>query len=139
MCKSTFLSAVLLMGISSPVLAQMQEAEIDPVEASPGMYHVLLENEHVRVVEYQVPPGAKDDWHTHPAKVSYIVSGGVLRITTEDGQTFDVTEKAGSATWFEAVGKHRGENIGSTPVRIVFVEIKGVQSGRQDIERYRRD
>jgi len=132
-------AAILFLATSPPATAQMPDDEIDPVEVSSGMYRVLLENEQVRVVEYQVLPGEKDAWHTHPAKVSYVVSGGELRITTEDGQSFDVTEKAGSATWFEAVGKHRGENIGNTPVRIVFVEIKYAPLNREDILNYRRD
>jgi quercetin dioxygenase-like cupin family protein len=70
-------------------------------------------------------PGERDQWHTHPPKVSYVVTGGTLRITTEDGQSFLTDEKAGSATWMDALGRHFGENVGKTPVRIVLIEIKG--------------
>jgi quercetin dioxygenase-like cupin family protein len=125
--------------ISTFVFAQTQSDEIDPVTVSANLYKVLFENEHVRVVEYEVPPGQKDNWHTHPAKVSYIVSGGTLKITTEAGESFIVEEEIGAASWFEAVGRHYGENIGKTPVRIVFVEIKNVDSAREDINKYRRD
>lgn len=100
---------------------------LDPVVASPELNRVLLENEHVRVVEYRIEPGQTDRWHTHPAKVSYVVSPGRLRITTEQGQSFEVDEDEGSARWLGPVGIHRGTNIGDTPVRIVYVEIKGVQ------------
>ena len=139
MYKSILSAGILVSALSAGVSAQAPTEEIDPVVVSSGMYKVLLENEHVRVVEYEVLPGEKDNWHTHPAKVSYIVSGGSLRIHTETGETFDVEEEMGAATWFEAVGKHYGENVGETPVRIVFVEIKGANSGREDINKYRRD
>ena len=39
--------------------------------------------------------------HAHTPKVSYVASGGTLRITTEDGQSFLTDEKAGSATWMD--------------------------------------
>ena len=139
MYKSIMVISLFLAVVSSAVSAQTPTDEIDPVVVSPDMYKELLENEHVRVVEYEILPGQKDNWHTHPAKVSYVVAGGSLRITPEQGESFIVEEKTGSTIWFEAVGKHFGENVGQTPVRIVFVEIKGAESGREDISKYKRD
>jgi quercetin dioxygenase-like cupin family protein len=100
-------------------------AQIDAVSVSPDRFKVLLENKHVRVIEYVLLPGERDQWHTHPPKVSYVVTGGTLRITTEDGQSFLTDEKTGSATWMDTLGRHYAQNVGKTPVRIVLVEIKG--------------
>ena len=130
------INAILVMG-ASYVVAQPQSPTIDPAVVSPTMNTVLLENEYVRVIEYQINPGEKDIWHTHPAKVSYVISGGSLRITTEEGESFIVAEEANSASWFGTVGKHYGENVGNTPVRIVFVEIKGIDAGKEDLDKYR--
>jgi len=130
------INAILVMG-ASYVVAQPQSPTIDPAVVSPTMNTVLLENEYVRVIEYQINPGEKDIWHTHPAKVSYVISGGSLRITTEEGESFIVEEEANSASWFGTVGKHYGENVGNTPVRIVFVEIKGIDAGKEDLDKYR--
>ncbi len=130
------IKAILVLGVSHAI-AQIHTPAIDPVAVSPTMYKVLLENEHVRVVEYQIKPGEKDNWHTHPAKASYVVSGGSLRITTEEGESFIVDEEAGSSTWFGAVGRHFGENVGKTPVRIVFIEIKRIDAGEEDLDKYR--
>ena len=110
----------LLLSLGLPVAAAAQ----DPVAVSPDRFTVLLDNAHVRVVEYVLQPGERDQWHTHPPKVSYVVSGGTLRITTEDSQSFLAEEKAGTASWMEALGRHYAENVGSTPVRIVLVEVK---------------
>ena len=98
---------------------------IDAVSVSPDRFKVLLENAHVRVIEYVLLPGERDQWHTHPPKVSYVVTGGTLRITTDDGQSFLADEKTGSATWMDALGRHFATNVGKTPVRIVLIEIKG--------------
>jgi quercetin dioxygenase-like cupin family protein len=136
MYKSLILIAAILVPGASCVLAQSQSAVTDPVLVSPTMYTMLLENEHVRVVEYQIGPGEKDNWHTHPAKASYVVSGGSLRITTEEGESFTVDEEVGSSTWFGAVGRHYGENVGKTTVRIVFVEIKEIDAGKEDLSKY---
>ncbi len=97
---------------------------IDAVSVSPDRFKILLENPQVRVIEYVLLPGERDQWHTHPPKVSYVASGGTLRITTEDGQSFLTDEKAGSATWMDTLGRHFAQNVGTTPVRIVLVEIK---------------
>ncbi len=126
MFKSTCLAILFIAASPASVLAQQQADQIDPVTSSRDMYRVLLENEHVRVVRYQIEPGEKDEWHTHPAKVSYVASGGTLRITTEDGNSFVVDEQTDSASWLGAIGKHYAENIGKNTVRIILVEVKSV-------------
>jgi quercetin dioxygenase-like cupin family protein len=98
--------------------------EIDPTVVSPEIFEVLLENEYVRVIQYELDPGERDDWHTHPAKVSVVTAGGMLRITTSEGESFQVTEESGAASWMEALQKHYAENIGETTVRIILVEVK---------------
>ena len=75
------LSSVALLASS---LQRQQSTPIDPVAASPRQFTVPLENEHVRVVEYTLRPGERDHWRTHPPKVSYVVSGGALRIHMSD-------------------------------------------------------
>lgn len=97
---------------------------IDPVKISTGIFKVLLENEKVRVVEYNLKPGEKDEWHTHPPKSSYVVSGGKLKVFLKNGETIDAEEKEGTASWMDYVGEHYVENIGNTTVKIVYTEIK---------------
>jgi len=135
MHKSMVITIFLLL-LPQILIAESSDLEIDPVVVSSSKYKVLLENEFIRVVEYQVNPGEKDNWHTHPAKVSYVVNGGSLKITTEEGKSFVVEEEVNSARWFGAVGKHYGENVGLTPVRIVFVEIKGIKEVKEDLNEF---
>ena len=116
----------IILVLSAITAAQLTPDHVDPTEVSPDKYTVLLENEHVRVLEYRIEPGEKEVWHTHPPKVSYIVSGGKLRITPESGDSFIVDEESGNATWMGAVGPHFGENVGTTPIRIALIEIKSL-------------
>ena len=69
-------------------------------------------------------PGERDQWHTHPPKVSYVVTGGTLRITAEDGKSFLADDASGTAGWMGAIGRHFVENVGKTPVGVVLVEVK---------------
>ena len=117
--------AMAIPVLATPVRASSQQnAVIDPVSVSPDKFKVLLENEHARVVEYMLDPGERDEWHTHPPKASYVVSGGTIRITLADGSSFDSEEKAGTATWMNALPRHFARNVGRTSVRIVLVEPK---------------
>jgi quercetin dioxygenase-like cupin family protein len=124
--KSRILIVIFILTSAAHSTAQQQPDHTDPTKVSPEKYTVLLENEHVRVVEYVIKPGEKDAWHTHPPKVSYIVSGGKLRITPEGADSFVVDENSGNAAWMGALGRHFGENVGTTPIRIVLVEIKSL-------------
>ena len=114
-----------LLLLTLPLIAgSSAAAEVDAVASSPDKFKILLDNEHVRVVEYSLLPGERDDWHTHPPKVSYVVAGGKLRITTENGESFLADELSGTAAWMGSLGSHFAENIGTTPVRILLVEVK---------------
>ena len=101
-----------------------QVTDVDPVKVSPDKYKVLLENPQVRVVEYIIEPGARDEWHTHPPKVSYVLDGGELRITLADSTSFPTKDKQGEVAWRGFVPLHYARNIGSTAVRIILVEPK---------------
>ena len=115
-------TAILL---TDPCLAaDHPSTEINALTASPANFTLLLENEHVRVLEYVLLPGEQDKWHTHPPKVSYVLSGGKLEIHLEDGTSFIADENTGTADWAGVRGKHYVKNVGSTSVRILLVEDK---------------
>ena len=120
--------------ITSDTLKNLKSAKddtaklnIDGLKVSPANFKLLLENEYVRVLEYSLKPGQKDIPHTHPAKSSYIVSGGKIKVYLENGEVLIFDEKAGTADWGDYVGKHQVENIGNTTVTIVLTEIKSLE------------
>lgn len=100
---------------------------IDIVKTSPNQARVLLENEHVRVVEYAVKPGEKDLWHTHPPRSSYVVSGGKVKVYTENAEPKISEVLTGSSSWAGQGAKHYVENVGETDIKIILTEIKGLK------------
>lgn len=99
---------------------------IDALNASPANFKLLLNNQYVRVLEYTLEPSKKDEWHTHPAKSSYVVSGGQLKVYLENGEIIMSDEKTGTTSWSDAVGRHCVENVGQTTVKIILTEIKSL-------------
>ena len=109
-----------------PTIAATNNSDIDALKASPENFKLLLENDHVRVLEYTLMPGTKDLTHTHPPKSSYIVSGGQLKVHFENGDSSIFDDKAGTTTWMAHVGKHWVENIGTTEIKIILTEVKSM-------------
>jgi quercetin dioxygenase-like cupin family protein len=124
-CASTaLLAALTLAGCAHGEAAPAPPVQIDAAVAAPERFKVLVENDHVRVIEYQLAPGEKDAPHTHPPKVSYILAGGKLRVYPAEGAPFDADETTGAASWDDARGRHYVENIGETTIKILLVEPK---------------
>ena len=101
----------------------MKTTAQDAATVTPKVVKVKLENDHVRVLEFISDPGDKEGWHTHPAFVVYIVTGGTLRITTRDGKSSDVELKTGDIRYREPV-THTTENIGKTRLHAIIVELE---------------
>jgi mannose-6-phosphate isomerase-like protein (cupin superfamily) len=95
----------------------------DAEKATPNVVKLKLENERVRVLEALSNPGDKENMHSHPANIVYVIEGGKLRITTSDGKTSEVEFKAGDTLWREPV-THAAENIGTTRFHAIIVELK---------------
>ena len=108
-------------------LPKLDTTAIDVLKASPDKYTLRLENEHVRVIEYSLRPGEKDNPHTHPAKTSYVISGGTFRVYPENEEPFDYVEVQGMTEWSDKTSKHYVENIGNTTITILLTEIKSAR------------
>ena len=94
----------------------------DPVCTDPDKYQVIFENDRVRVLEYRDLPGGKTLPHQHPDSVMYTLSAFRRRLHVGQGVR-DVVMEPGRAYWLPAQ-THAGENTGSTPTHVLFVELK---------------
>ena len=113
----------LLVAVFSLILfAGAAEAQ-DPVPIYPQNYKVLLENERVRVLDFQLKKGAKEDFHAHPAAVTYVIAPFKIRFTFPDGSTRIREAKAGDVFYGDAL-THASENIGDTDAHGLLVEMK---------------
>jgi quercetin dioxygenase-like cupin family protein len=98
----------------------------DPTVTDPDKYKVVFENDRVRVLEYRDEPGGKTSPHDHPDSVMITLSGFDRRLTVDE-RSRDVRLEAGEVRWLDAQ-RHSGENTGSSPTHVVFVELKENQS-----------
>ena len=95
----------------------------DPTTTDPDKYKVIFENDRVRVLEYRDEPGQKTSPHEHPDSLMYTLSSFQRRLIGGSGESRDVALEPGEVRWLDAQS-HSGENIGSTPTHVLFVELK---------------
>ena len=93
-----------------------------PTDTDPDKYTVVFENERVRVLEYRDDPGAKTRPHDHPDSVMITLSAFERRLVGGE-RTRDVAFARGEVRWLDAQ-THSGENIGTAPTHVIFVELK---------------
>lgn len=95
----------------------------DPVPLYPDNYKVLLENDRVRVLDFQLKKGAREDFHAHPAAVTYVLTPFKIRFTFPDGSTRIREAKVGEVFYGDVL-THASENIGDTDAHGLLIEMK---------------
>lgn len=105
----------------------------DPVALYPENYKVLLENDRVRVLEFTLKKGATEKFHSHPAALTYVLTGFKFRFTFPDGTTAIRETKAGDVLFGEAV-VHSPLNIGETDGHGILVELKTAAKNAEAIK-----
>ena len=96
----------------------------DPAIVNSKTIQVKFENDRVRVLEANLPPGVKEAVHSHPAYVIYVVEGGRYRNYASDGKVTEGEFKTGDVIFREPI-THSAENIGDKPMHFILVELKG--------------
>lgn len=95
----------------------------DPLIVNAKTIAKKLENSRVRVLEATLKPGDKEQTHSHPAYVIYVIAGGKFRNHAQDGTVTDGEFKTGDVIYREPV-THWAENTGDTTIRLELVELK---------------
>jgi hypothetical protein len=119
--------------------ADLQDAEdaawpwpdaLDALRAAPRHHALLFENERVRVLETRIPPGELVPVHTHRwPSVFHIISSSDFIRRDARGE-IEIDSRVGSRgappsiVWSEALPPHLLENVGTTEIRVVSVELK---------------
>ena len=95
----------------------------DPLVVNSKTIALKLENPRVRVLEATLKPGDKEQTHSHPAYLIYVIEGGKFRNHATDGTVTDGEFKTGDVIYRDPV-THWAENTGDTTIRLVLVELK---------------
>lgn len=85
---------------------------------------IVLENDRVRVKDVTFPPGVTG-MHTHDLPhVGIVIQGGTLEFRYPDGKSETAMLEPGGVGFREANVTHEPVNPGTTPVRVIEVELK---------------
>jgi quercetin dioxygenase-like cupin family protein len=114
---STVTSTLIFIGWTTSIPAQ------DPAVVNAKTIKVKFENDRVRVLEAELPPGVKEQVHSHPAYVIYVLAGGKYRNYAADGKTTEGELKTGEVLYRDPL-THAAENIGDTTLHMILVELK---------------
>ena len=118
------LIAALIATVATGDEAHAQSA----ATVQPQSYKVVLENEYVRVLEYNSRPGmgvCGDGKHSHPAHLTVPLSPGKAKVKV-GGKEIIAPAEIGAAFWEPAV-THEVENISGHNMRALIVEVKSAQ------------
>ena len=95
----------------------------DPAVVNAKTIRVKLENSRVRVFEAVLKPDEREQLHSHPAYVVHVIAGGRIRSHGTDGKTTEYELVTGDTVYRDPI-THWAENIGSTTIHLVVVELK---------------
>ncbi len=104
---------------------------LDALIAAPDHHKLLFENERVRVLFTSIPAGDKVPVHTHRwPSVLYVKSWGEFVRCDENGKvlldsrTVEAFKTPSEVLWSQPLPPHTLENVGSTSIDIIAVELK---------------
>ena len=96
----------------------------DALQAAGNVYHLIMENERVRVMRVAFSPGQKAPMHHHPDHSAYVIKGGKITITPPSGKADTLVLEQGTAVFMNAQN-HEAMNVGNTDIELIVTELKG--------------
>ncbi len=113
-----------------------ERVEHKTVQRPWGSYTVLLEGDGFKIKEIEVLPGKRLSLQMHHQRSEHwVVISGNARVTRDEEE---YTVKTGESTFIPKLSRHRLENSGLVPLRIIEVQ-NGEYVGEDDIVRFEDD
>lgn len=115
---------IALAAVAAAVSCLQAAAAQDMVATAGKNAKVVLDNDQVRVIELNMPPGASTGVHSHEGnQLVVFITGGTALQTGQDGVPKETARKPGEVLWSEPV-KHDTKNTGKANVRTLVIELK---------------
>lgn len=89
---------------------------------SPELYKQLADTLNVRVLQGTYKPGDSSIMHAHPDFSLYVLEGGTVELTAENGNKQNIEFKKDMAVVLPAT-THSAKNIGKTTLKLIVVEV----------------
>jgi mannose-6-phosphate isomerase-like protein (cupin superfamily) len=110
--------------VDRPLKASAVDVSPQARGASASTAKIVLDNARVRVRDVTFPPGVTG-MHTHELPhVGIVIQGGTLVFKYPDGKSETMNLEVGGVGFREAHVTHEPVNPGSSPVRVIEVEVK---------------
>lgn len=93
--------ALLAFCLGVGVATAVAQRPKDSTVADPDVHQVVLENDHVRVLEARAPVGYKSPMHSHPPMTVVSLSSARIKLTGQDGQSQMVDLRPGTVLWLD--------------------------------------
>jgi len=106
------------------VAASAQSAP-DSTIIDPDVHQIVLENEHVRVLQALAASGTKSPMHSHPPMLLVSLGTARVRFAFPDGKTQILDLRPGTVFWINGV-EHAWELLAGE-VNVVAVEVKAAK------------
>ena len=103
---------------------RLSQAYLDAPSVEPEVYRVVAESDWFRVLEIHAAPGVEGAPHSHQASVVYALGEAHVAHTPPGEGAVEQTLPAGKALYVPAVAEHTARNLGTTPMRVVMLELK---------------
>ena len=94
----------------------------DSTDVDPDGHRIVLENDHLRVLEVKSLSGQQWPIHSHPPRLVVALSGYRIKSIDLDGTETVIDRRPGEATWVERE-EHSAEIL-IGPTHVIEVEIK---------------
>lgn len=89
---------------------------------SPGLYKQMADTLNIRMISGIYKPGDSSIMHGHPDFAMYVLEGGTVELTAEDGSKQNIEFKKDMAVIMPA-STHSAKNVGKTTLKLVVVEV----------------
>ena len=116
--------SIIFGGIFILILSSFNATAQDWEEVNPKMIHILADNTFLKAYEVTLEPGEKSGMHTHSASFIYNLTDGKLKVHYKDGKEELSDLKPGDTGAYDPDPPHVTENVGSTTVKYLMVELK---------------
>lgn len=97
----------------------------DSVAVDPDVHQVVLENDHVRVLEARAAPGRKSPMHSHPPILVVSLNSARMKFTLPDGSQPILDLRPGQVLWLDSP-EHSWELLAGN-LHVIGVEVKSAQ------------
>lgn len=121
-----FLVAASLFG---SVAIARAESIPDATVSDPEFHQIVLENEHVRVLQGLASAGQKSPMHSHPPILLVSLGTARAKLTFPDGKTQILDLRPGTLIWLDGA-EHAWELLAGE-LNVVAVEVKSAKSAKR--------